>query len=438
MPAQPLGPTGLLAQSMTLPAGSQSMAMGGMRMQAQGMDGRKKGAGSHWLAILGNANQNRGFSISVDDAGNCIVAGSSAGSGPPVSVFRLTSGGQLLWSNTLPPTISSSIGDVSVVASPSGSATLVSGNFLSGAVGFFASISQAGDIQVQRNTDQSGNSARFLSCAVAKTGSTYAAGQLLIFSPFQCRSSVVKYTTSGSVDWVRLFEYGGGNSPQYFNGVSLDADENSYVCGVEFGLVAKLNSAGAVQFQKQITGSFNAKDVAAAPSGRFYVVGGEQSAAAVIVCFDPSGSQQWSRSLGSGVFNAVAVDASGDVYACGTQGSTLCLTKYSSSGRLLWQRTVSGGGGSEGNGVAVSGNDVYFTGKVSTNADDFLVGKVPADGSKTGAVGALRYSVSTFADAAWAYSETSSSLATTTVTPNNATPTYTPTPFALANSVGDL
>ena len=44
MPVQPLGPTGLLAQSMTLPAGSQSMAMGGMRMQAQGMDGRKKGA----------------------------------------------------------------------------------------------------------------------------------------------------------------------------------------------------------------------------------------------------------------------------------------------------------------------------------------------------------------------------------------------------------
>ena len=45
MPVQPLGPTGLLAQSMTLPAGSQSMAMGGMRMQAQGMDGRKKRTG---------------------------------------------------------------------------------------------------------------------------------------------------------------------------------------------------------------------------------------------------------------------------------------------------------------------------------------------------------------------------------------------------------
>lgn len=43
MPAQPLGPTGLLAQSMTLPAGSQSLNMGGMGLRAQGMDGRKKG-----------------------------------------------------------------------------------------------------------------------------------------------------------------------------------------------------------------------------------------------------------------------------------------------------------------------------------------------------------------------------------------------------------
>jgi len=43
MPVQPLGPTGLLAQSLTLPAGSQSMAMGGMGLRAQGMDGRKKG-----------------------------------------------------------------------------------------------------------------------------------------------------------------------------------------------------------------------------------------------------------------------------------------------------------------------------------------------------------------------------------------------------------
>jgi len=57
MPAQPLGPTGLLAQSMTLPAGSQSMSMGGMGLRAQGMDGRKKAAGfaAQYLVVGGGA-----------------------------------------------------------------------------------------------------------------------------------------------------------------------------------------------------------------------------------------------------------------------------------------------------------------------------------------------------------------------------------------------
>lgn len=59
MPNQPLGPTGLLAQSMTLPAGSQSLAMGGMGLRAQGMDGRKKASGfqfSNSVTFVDGAN----------------------------------------------------------------------------------------------------------------------------------------------------------------------------------------------------------------------------------------------------------------------------------------------------------------------------------------------------------------------------------------------
>jgi len=72
MPAQPLGPTGLLAHSLTLPAGSQSMAMGGMRMQAQGMDGRKKSRGlaGRYLIIGGGGG-----------AGNSFRGGGGGGAG---------------------------------------------------------------------------------------------------------------------------------------------------------------------------------------------------------------------------------------------------------------------------------------------------------------------------------------------------------------------
>jgi hypothetical protein len=60
MPTNPLGPTGLLAQSMTLPAGSQSMAMGGMGLRAQGMDGRKKGAGFQFSTSVAYVNSGNG------------------------------------------------------------------------------------------------------------------------------------------------------------------------------------------------------------------------------------------------------------------------------------------------------------------------------------------------------------------------------------------
>ena len=72
MPTNPLGPTGLLAQSLTLPAGSQSMSRGGMRMQAQGMDGRKKSRGlaGRYLLIGGGGG-----------AGNSFDGGGGGGAG---------------------------------------------------------------------------------------------------------------------------------------------------------------------------------------------------------------------------------------------------------------------------------------------------------------------------------------------------------------------
>ena len=73
MPNQPLGPTGLLAQSMTLPAGSQSMAMGGMGLRAQGMDGRKKGVRIFQIAPAVNGKTI--WNLDIDGALNLSTQG---------------------------------------------------------------------------------------------------------------------------------------------------------------------------------------------------------------------------------------------------------------------------------------------------------------------------------------------------------------------------
>jgi hypothetical protein len=91
MPNQPLGPTGLLAQSMTLPAGSQSMAMGGMGLRAQGMDGRKTGGSPVRLfrvspAVLGKTTWN------LDTDGPLSVLVTAANTQQTVTITPLTSG----------------------------------------------------------------------------------------------------------------------------------------------------------------------------------------------------------------------------------------------------------------------------------------------------------------------------------------------------------
>ena len=95
MPNQPLGPTGLLAQSMTLPAGSQSMAMGGNKLKSQGMDGRKKAAAAQVLEYLivgaGAGGGGAGYDLTAGGGGGGgqVASGSLV---PAIGAYTVTIG----------------------------------------------------------------------------------------------------------------------------------------------------------------------------------------------------------------------------------------------------------------------------------------------------------------------------------------------------------
>ena len=454
MPTQPLGPTGLLAQSLTLPAGSQSMSRGGMKMQAQGMDGRKKGAGSHWLSIIGNATENGGAGIAVDGAGNVLVSGLSDST---VLTLKLNADGEPQWANTfsaalnyIPATPADT--RMSAATDPAGNLYIVGGQPGVPPALYAAKFGATGSVQLQRSSNGNGfDGADGRRVAISSGGNIYVAGRMFSFTGGTYRCALVKFNPTGGIEWARLIEYAAG-LPEDLCGVSLDASENAYVCcasGVSY--IAKINASGTVLFQRIIS-DVSANAVAATPSGQFYVVGYNLSPArtnAVIIFFDSAGNRLWSRSLGASTdntFGSVAVDAAGNAYACGYTnvqgpgGANVLIAKYSAAGSLMWQRIVGSTGNDYGVGIAVSGSDVYFTGQTSLGAGsgDVLTGKIPDDGSKTGVVGGLSYIPSTLPDAAWAYSDTSSSAATTTITPNNTAGAYTTAAAILTNSTGRL
>jgi hypothetical protein len=83
----------------------------------------------------------------------------------------------------------------------------------------------------------------------------------------------------------------------------------------------------------------------------------------------------------------VACDSTGNIYAVGYEGSSTnnietIITKWNTSGALIWQRKISGGSDDRFNGVAcdTSGN-VYAVGNESSTVgnNEALITKWPSD-----------------------------------------------------------
>ena len=199
---------------------------------------------------------------------------------------------------------------------------------------------------------------------------------------------LVKYDASGTAQWARTVS--AGLYASYFNAVACDQSGNVYAAGVQEG---KSCEYGTGVTATAATGEYVLSNV-------------------VLVKYDSSGTAQWARTVsagsGSSIFNAVACDQSGNVYAAGCQYKTgsceygpgvsatgvygdenVVLVKYDSSGTAQWARTVSAGSGSSiFNAVACdqSGN-VYAAGEQWGNGSYEYGTGVSATGPGGGAYG---------------------------------------------------
>lgn len=132
-------------------------------------------------------------------------------------------------------------------------------------------------------------------------------------------------------------------------------------------------------------------------AGNIYTAGsfnawGWNSNTAYVRKFSPAGQQLWTRyysdehNNSNPVINALALDASGNLYAAGTTGDPnngssgpesvtgkdILLIKYDSSGRMLWQRSYDmAGGNDQGYGLALGPSNVFLAGRF--RAPSYLV-----------------------------------------------------------------
>jgi hypothetical protein len=266
---------------------------------------------------------------------------------------------------------------------------------------------------------------------------------------------LVKYDSSGTAQWARTVSTAAANDRSQFKAVAVDASGSVYAAGYQSGTVTytygtgvtaqgtsttrnvvlvKYNADGNAQWAKTVSaGNVNSefKAVAVDTSGGVYAAGCQQGTVTytygavsaqgtytdnnvVLVKYDSGGTAQWVKTVSEGSnrseFNAVAVDASGGVYAAGSQyhnGSytygtgvsaqgtargdntgNVVLVKYNSGGTAQWAKTVSEGSNSSMfNAVAIDASGgVYAAGYQSGTGSYTYGAEVSTQGTGSGSL----------------------------------------------------
>lgn len=205
--------------------------------------------------------------------------------------------------------------------------------------------------------------------------------------------------------WIGLLSgYSSSISGTAYNSSGVDSSGNMYTCGRAYidGIdqiwVAKYNSSGAIQWQRNIGGpsgfTASAPSIAVSSAGDVhisaYYTNNSSLRAILVVKYNTAGALQWQRRLaGSNVstyVGGIAVDTSGNVYVSGGDydnaysATGAVIAKYNSSGTLQWKKAVFGSGQNYSTAVDTSGN-VYLCGPSYNAGNCFIIRKYNTSGA---------------------------------------------------------
>lgn len=213
--------------------------------------------------------------------------------------------------------------------------------------------------------------------------------------------NVAKYNSSATLDW----QYDFNSSYENLSKLAVDSSNNVYICGQQgsgdsySANIVKLNSSGTIQWQKNLGPGGNATagtGVAVDSSGNVYISGQSGTGGStygLIAKYNSSGTLQWQKRVSNSgatgiVFNNIALDSSGNPHVCGYFAGDFLVMKYDSSGNVVWQKVLGVGGSTDERSLEIaidSSNNVYVSGKQEFqdgNSDSgFLTAKYNSSGA---------------------------------------------------------
>jgi uncharacterized delta-60 repeat protein len=211
----------------------------------------------------------------------------------------------------------------------------------------------------------------------------------------------------GDSYWIALL---GGSSVDIGTGVAVDSGGNVIICaqtisdgaGSTDALIAKYNSSGILQWDKTLGGiATDYFSAVVVDSGDNIIVCGQTDSAgaggtgALIAKYNTAGTLVWDKVLsgagGSDFAYSVAVDSGDNIIVCGKTDSDgaglrdLLVAKYNSAGTLQWDKTLGGASNDDGQFVAIdSGDNIIVCGTVQSDGAggaDVLIVKYNSSGT---------------------------------------------------------
>jgi uncharacterized delta-60 repeat protein len=411
----------------------------------------------YFIGLLGGSAVDEGYSVAVDSANNFYVGGQSTNSGTTdFQLAKYDNAGVIQWQRSLGLAASTNYGRS--VATDS-SNNIYACSRLDDATGTYlglAKYNSSGTIQWQKKLGNAGGpSAAGYSVTVDTSNNIYVTGETT--DPGQASILIAKYNTSGAVQWQRSLRNVLGD---YGRSVDTDSSGNVYIAGygVNYGesnniIITKYNSSGTIQWQRKLVTSTSeqAWSIAIDSSGNSYFAGVAANSGTYdiqVAKYNSSGTIQFQRILGG--FgqtdgHAIVLDSANNFYVCGSTYLSarfrIQIAKYNSSGTIQWQRKLgSSSANSTGFSIAVDSTDnLYVLGQTGVSGStDFLIAKLPSDGSKTGTytVGGYSFvyeastltdSASSLTESAAGYTDASASLTEANSVLTSATSTLTST-----------
>lgn len=197
--------------------------------------------------------------------------------------------------------------------------------------------------------------------------------------------SLVKYNSSGQLQWDRVWGVGTTNQRDVGQAIVISPTDDIYIAGYtqewDFGLkdmdiiLLKYNSTGDLQWYNIWGGSGddNCFGIAMDTNDNIFLAGYTDSwiaegSAMCLLKYNTSGGLEWNRTWGEDFYvgaTGIVVDSSDNIYLGGTKGYDMCLVKFDNSGVWQWNRSWNAGfGRSWGNAITIdSADNIYLGGE---------------------------------------------------------------------------